>query len=32
LADPRVAIEAGKTLANSGASVGANGELEIPQE
>jgi len=32
LADPRVAIEAGKALTNSGASVNANGELEIPQE
>ena len=32
LADPRVAIEAGKSLANSGASLNANGELEIPQE
>ena len=32
LADPRVAIEAGKNLADSGASVNANGELEIPQE
>ena len=32
LADPRVAIEAGKAMANSGASVNANGELEIPQE
>ena len=32
LADPRVAIEAGKSLANSGANVNANGELEIPQE
>ena len=32
LADPRVAIEAGRSLANSGASVNASGELEIPQE
>ena len=32
LADPRVAIEAGKSLANSGAGVNENGELEIPQE
>ena len=32
LADPRVAIEAGKALTNSGANVNANGELEIPQE
>jgi hypothetical protein len=32
LADPRVAIEAGKSLANSGASLNANGELEIPEE
>ena len=32
LADPRVAIEAGKSLANSGASLNDNGELEIPQE
>lgn len=32
LADPRVAIEAGKSLANSGASLNANGELELPEE
>ena len=32
LADPRVAIEAGKSLANSGASLNENGELEIPEE
>jgi len=28
LADPRVAIEAGRSLANSGATVNSNGELE----
>ena len=32
LADPRVAIEAGKSLANSGASLNENGQLEIPEE
>lgn len=32
LADPRVAIEAGKSLANSGADVNADGEIEIPEE
>lgn len=32
LADPRVAIETAKGLANSGASLNANGELEIPEE
>jgi len=31
LADPRVAIEAGKSLANSGASVNANGEIETEE-
>ena len=32
LADPRVAIEAGKSLANSGAGVNAEGQIEIPEE
>ena len=31
LADPRVAIEAGKSLANSGATVNANGEIETEE-
>jgi len=31
LADPRVAIEAGKSLANSGASVNASGEIETEE-
>lgn len=32
LADPRVAIEAGKAVANSGASMNERGELEVPQQ
>ena len=31
LADPRVAIEAGRSLANSGATVNANGEIETEE-